>query len=156
MVRKKPFKDQDDPIAHMVELLAAEAANAGTPFSEAEKLALASGSSSSHLGLETLAHEDFRQRDKKLIEQILERERRSATNEPKSFGNSLEWAGDGSYPEIVALTESVVLEMRKKLPRAARYWLWIKDGLQLMGCGLLVVLGMLAAVIVAGFVFHWK
>jgi hypothetical protein len=67
-----------------------------------------------------------------LIEQLLEKETGADVADPRSFGNSLEWAGDLRYPLIVAVTEEVVSERReadKTKPRA----LWIKDKFRLVG-----------------------
>jgi hypothetical protein len=58
-------------------------------FSEDEKKILASECSS-----EKAVPEELRQRAKKLIEQLLRKETSGAVTDPKSFANSLEWAGD--------------------------------------------------------------
>ncbi len=149
-IRKSPFDRHEDPVEHMVALLSEEAANVRTPFSEEEKKIL---------GREVIRGESipegFRQKAKKLIEQILKREQEAeASKDAKNFGNTLEWAGDPDYPNIVALTEEVVTEGRSRegLPRL-HGGRWSKDRLQLIGCAFSVVLFMCLAVAVFGLIF---
>jgi hypothetical protein len=40
-IRKSPFRRNEDPVVHMVELLSREAADAGTPLGDADKKILA-------------------------------------------------------------------------------------------------------------------
>jgi hypothetical protein len=152
-VRKNPFADHEDPVAHMVALLGREAESAGTPFTEAEKKILATT-----FAPEEPLLEEFRQRTMKLIEELLRKEQTSgAVPDPKSFDNSLEWAGAGSYPNIVALTEEVVTSggSRKSLPRLHGIR-WAKDRMQMLGCALTIVLLMLLIVGISAVFFHRK
>jgi hypothetical protein len=150
-ILKNPFANHEDPVEHMVELLCKEAESAGTPFSEVEKKILASESTS-----EESVPEELRQRAKKLIEELLRKEQTSgAVTNPKSFDNSLEWAGDPGYPNIVALTEEVVTSggSLKALPKL-RGRRWAKDRIQLLGCALSIVLVMLLIVGIFTVVFY--
>ncbi len=152
-IRKSPFASNEDPAEHMVSLLAKEAEIAGTPFGEAERKILLREAAPAEP-----VPEQLQQRAKKLIEQLLRKEQSSASSaDPKSFDNSLEWAGDPGYPNIVALTEEVVCSggSLKALPRLhGRRWL--KDTTQLVGCAFSVVLLMLLIVVVIGLVFQRK
>ena len=152
-IRKSPFTRHEDPIYHMVELLSKEAQAGGTPFSEDEKSILAR-----EVVPGGLIPEELQVKAKKLIEQLLEKEERSGEpSDPKSFGNSLEWAGDPDYPNIVALTEQVVCSgaTTKNLPRL-HGWSWIKDRVGLIGCAISIVLVMFLVVVIASIVFRSK
>jgi hypothetical protein len=74
----------------------------------------------------------------------------------KSFGSSLQWAGDSGYPNIVSLAEEVAREMRGEAFPSLQGWNLVKDRIQLVGCGLLVVLLMLVTVTAAGFLLAGK
>jgi hypothetical protein len=151
--RKSPFDRQEDPIEHMVALLSNEAANAGIPLSDDDKKLLAS-----EVMPGARISEELRNRTKKLIEGTLKREQASGPDEdPKSFGNSLEWAGDPGYPNIVMLTEEVITSgtSRKSLaPLHGRRWL--KDNGQLIGCRLAVVLFLMLIGITIGLISERK
>lgn len=129
-IRNNPFADGQDPAEHMVALIAAEAERSGTPLNKAEKQTLLD-----HWDPETIVPKDFRTKAKKLIEQTFNYE--AAPDNPLSLGNSVEWAGDQSYPTIVALTEEVMLERGEK-PRLGRRR-QIIDLIQLVGCGVVTV-----------------
>jgi hypothetical protein len=151
-IRKSPFGRQEDPIEHMVVLLSNEALNAGVPLSDGERMLLASefipGAPIS---------EELRNRTKKLIEKILAREQESQAEDLRSFGNSLEWAGDPDYPNIVMLTEEVVCSggSRRNLP-PLHGWRRFKDRFQLIGCGLSLILLMFLIVIASTLIFGRK
>jgi hypothetical protein len=150
---KNPFASHEDPLAHMVALLSKEAESAGTPFSEDDKKILASESRA-----EESVPEELRQKAKKLIEELLRKEQSSgAVTDPKSFDNSLEWAGQPGYPNIVALTEEVVASggSLKTLPKLHGKR-WANDRFQLLGCGLSIVLLMFLIVGILTVVFHRK
>lgn len=150
-VRKSPFGRDEDPVRHMVELLSQEADRAGSPLTDRDREALAREKSRS----EPLP-EDLRQRAKDLIVRIFESEPWDEfENDPKCFSNSIEWAGDSRYPNVVALAEEVRCDIARLTP-PLHGWSRVKDAVQLVGCGLLVVLLMFAVVIGAGFLFHWK
>ncbi len=147
---KNPFANHEDPMEHMIELLSKEAEHAGTPFNADEKKILRSKASSGEP-----IPEELRRKSKTLIEQLLNREKAADTSgDPKSFNNSLGWAGDSSYPNIVALTEEVVTsgtgDLRLRGRRLA------KDRIQLIACAVVVILLMLLFVAGLSFVFHWK
>jgi hypothetical protein len=148
-ILRNPYARHEDPVEHMVALLSKEAESAGTPFSEDEKKVLSSQSTS-----EDPVPEELRQRAKKLIEALLRKEQSSgAVTGPKSFDNSLEWAGESSYPNIVALTEEVVTS--KALPQRHGKR-WVKDMIQLLGCALGIVLLMMLIVVFVSFIFQSK
>jgi hypothetical protein len=117
---------------HMIELLSKEAAHAGTPFNPDEKKILRSKASSGEA-----IPEELRRKSKTLIEQLLNREKAAETrSDPKSFNNSLGWAGESSYPNIVALTEEVVTSGTDDVRLHGRRW--VKDQIQLLGCAVVV------------------
>jgi hypothetical protein len=147
-IRKSPFTDGRDPIAHMLALIAAEAERAGTPLNEAEKQLLLD-----HWDHKAIVPEEFRTKAKRLIEQTFDYE--ADPDSPLSLGNSVEWAGDGSYPTIVALTEEVMLERSEKLPRL-RGRRKIIDRLQLVGCGVVAVILMMLVVALLSWLFGHK
>jgi hypothetical protein len=100
-IRRNPFASHEDAVEHMLELLCKEAENAGTPFNVDERKILRSEASSREP-----VPEELRRKSKTLIEQLLRREQAAGTsNNPKSFNNALGWAGERSFPIIVALTE---------------------------------------------------
>ena|SRR5258708_6672455 len=150
-IRKSPFASHEDPVEHMVALLSKEAENAGTPFSADEKKILRSERASGEP-----VPEELRQKSRKLIQQLLKKEQtREADKDPKSFDSSLEWAGDGEYPNIVALTEEVVMSGGfGRLPLHGRRL--AKDRAQLVGCALSVVLFMFLIVAAFSVFFHRK
>jgi len=121
----------------MLTLIAAEAERSGTPLNEDEKQMLLA-----HWDPETLVPEDFRTKAKKLIEQTFNYE--AAPDNPLSLGNSVEWAGDQSYPTIVALTEEVMLERGQKPRLGGRRQ--IIDLIQLVGCAVVAVILMMFVV----------
>jgi hypothetical protein len=146
-----PFGRDEDPLDHMVELLSDEAIKDGVPLTERDREILARENSR----LEPMP-EVLRQRAKDLITRIFEGEPLDEFGrDPKCFSCSLQWAGDGRYPNIVALAEEVACDIaRPSVPLLG--WKRVKDKLQLVGCGLLLVLLMFAIVIGAGFLFGWK
>jgi len=150
-IRKSPFAKHEDPVEHMMLLLSKEAEDAGTPFSTDEKKILRSERTTGES-----VPEELREKSTKLIAQLLRKEQtRDADNDPKRFNSSLEWAGDGEYPNIVALTEEVIMSGGfGGLPQHGRRL--VKDQMYLVGCALFVVL--LMALLVAAFsmLFHWK
>jgi len=148
---KSPFAPDEDAAEHMVKLLSTEAEKSGTPLTDLDKEILAKGSSPEQVP------EDLRRKAKKLITSMyLAEPWDELERDPKSFGNSLQWAGDSSYPNIVALAEEVACEMRGEAFPPFQGWKLAKDRMQLIGCGVLVVLVMFAMVIGAGFLFGWK
>jgi hypothetical protein len=143
---KSPFKRNEDPVGHMVELLSNEASKAGTPLTDLDKEILANNEP---------IPEDLEKRARELIARIFEAEPlEEFERDPKCFSSSLQWAGDLGYANIVGLAEQVAYETaRSAQPQG---WKLVKDKAQLIGCGLLVVLFMFAVVIAAGFLFGWK
>jgi hypothetical protein len=145
-VRKSPFAGPDEASRHMVELLANEAEITGTPLTAPEKEILSQE--------DTPLPEGLRQKAKDLIRKIFEAE--DSDGDPKSFGNSMLWAGDRGYPNVVALAEEVSCDLSRTAYPHTHGWELVKDRAQLIGCAILVVLLMFAIVTVAGIVFHWK
>jgi hypothetical protein len=137
----------------MVELLSEEAMKDGVPLTESDKKILASESSERSC-LEPMP-EALRRRVKELIVRIFQAEPFDEFDrDPKCFSCSMQWVDDdGRYPNIVALAEEVV---RERQPASLSGWKLVKDKLLLWGCGLLVVLLMLAIVAGAGFLFDGK
>jgi hypothetical protein len=151
--RRSPFSSPEEAASHMVELLAKEAESAGTPLTDQEKEILLQASSESPFSVA----EDLRQKAKVLIRRIFEAEAPDEFDrEPKSFSDSLLVAGDRGYSNVVALAEEVSREIREAAYPQQHGWRFAKDRMQLVGCGILVVLLMFVVVIVAGIVFHWK
>jgi hypothetical protein len=147
---RNPFANHEDPVEHMIELLSNEAEHSGTPFNADEKEILRSKAS-----VGEPIPEELRRKFKTLIGQLLNREQAAKTSsEPKSFNNSLGWAGESSYPNIVVLTEEVVMSGTGEL--RLRGWRRAKDQIQLLGCAVVVILVMLLLVAGLSFVFHWK
>jgi hypothetical protein len=147
---KNPFANHEDPVEHMIELLSKEAEHAGTPFNANEKQILRSKASSGEA-----VPEELRRKSKTLIQQILSREQAAATtSDPKSFNNSLGWADESNYPNIVALTEEVVTSGTGDLHLHGRRW--AKDQIQLLGCAVVVILLLLLLGAGLSFIFHWK
>jgi hypothetical protein len=147
---KNPFASHEDPVEHMMELLSKEGEDAGTPFDATERKILCSGASN-----KAPVPEELQRKSKTLIEQLLRREQTTETSkDPKSFNNSLEWAGESSYPNIVALTEEVVTSGTGVLRLHGRGW--AKDKIQLVGCALAVVLLMFLLVVSFSVIFHGK
>jgi len=148
-ISKSPFGRDEDPVKHVVELLSREADEAGTSLTALEKEILAQDN------LESMT-DDLRHRAKGLIARIYEAEPWAEfEGDPKSFANSLEWVRDSRYPNVVALAEEVRCEIAGLTP-PLQGWKRVKDAVQLVGCGLLVVLLMFAIVITAGFLLGWK
>jgi hypothetical protein len=154
-IRKSPFGRHEDPIEHMVALLSKEAESGGTPLSEADKKILAS-----EVTRARPVPEELRVRATKLIEQILEKEKAQlgdAEGDPKSFGRTLEWAGDPDYPNIVALTEEVVLSRRARAGQPHGHGqARLKNAARLLVYGLLLVFLVILVVVIVGAVFHLK
>ncbi len=101
--------------------------------------------------------DELRRRAKNLIRKIFEAEHPDEFDEGRvSFGNSMLWAGDRSCPNVVALAEEVARDIRATTNPRLHGWRVVKDRMQLLGCGILVVLLMLVVVILAGIAFHWK
>jgi len=103
-VKKSPFSRDEDPKVVMIDYVRREAASRGEPLSEPEVLLLSKESKN--------VPEETRVRLKALIELIVERERYSdaSISDPKSFINSMGWAGDMQYPLVVQLAEEVFCE----------------------------------------------
>jgi len=147
---KSPFRRDEDPVEHMIALLSNEAAKLGVPFSDKDREILAEERSD-----QNPIPEDLRERVKDLIARILHAESDPFETDPKSFGNSIQWA-DPHYPNIVALAEEVACELSAEVYPPLRGWARVKDQLQLVGCGCLVVLLMFTAVVIAGELLGWK
>src|SRR5277367_4624473 len=98
-VKRSPLALDEDPLDHMVELLSDEAIRDAVPLIERDREILANESSRIAPMPEVL-----QQRAKDLITRIFEAEPPDEREtDPKCFRCSLEWEGDGRYPNIVAL-----------------------------------------------------
>ena len=138
-IRKSPFVGGEEPTAHMITLISAEAERAGTPFTEAEKQILLR-----EWHPETIVPEDLEAKARKLIERTFDHE--VDPDDPRSLGNSVMWAADQNYATIAVLTEEVIRARGEKLPRL-RGRAWAIDRVQLFGCGFasVILLMLLAA-----------
>lgn len=149
---KSPFGRDEDPIHHMVELLSKEAEKAGTPLTDLDKETLAEECSDTRA-----MPDDLRWRAKELIARIFEGELSDEfVRDPKCFSSSLQWAGDQSYPNIVALAEEVYCDINPTAFHSLHGWEFAKDRMQLIGCGVLAVLLMFAIGIAGSILFGWK
>ena len=133
-IRKSPFQTEEEAAERMVDLLAAQAEFSGFTLSPDEK---------NLLSTECPIPGDLREKSKNLIQRVLLKETREDSESPISFGSSLMWAGDLFYPNVVRLTEEVVIEGRAAgiLPQPPNRHGWglLKDKAALIGCGLLVI-----------------
>jgi hypothetical protein len=151
-VRKSPFKSQIEATAQMVNLLSREAEAQGTPLSEDERKLL---SSDAEGGI--CLSEDFRLRIIGLVESLVRQQRVLESNDKQnSFLAAFEWASDAYSPQIVVLTWQVIDSGVLGPPPKLHGRKWLKDKVQLVGCGLLVVLFMLLVVVLIAFVFDRK
>jgi hypothetical protein len=149
---KSPFGRDEDPVKHMLELLCTEAEKAGTPLTDQDQAILASERSEL-----APVPDDLRQKTKKLIARMLEAESYDEFEwDPKSFGFSLQWVSDSTYPNLVDLTEEVSGELRGTAYPRPRGWKLYKDRMLLIGSGLLVVFLMLAISSSLSLLFGWK
>jgi hypothetical protein len=153
--QNSPFSSPEEAAKNMVELLAQEGEKAGTPLTDREKELLLQTRSDSLYSLSD--SEELRQKAKALISRIFEAESPEEFDRgPRSFSDSMLWAGDAAHPNIVALAEEVCRDIRKMGYPPLRGWKWAKDHMQLVGCGCLVVLAMFVMITIAGIVNHWK
>jgi hypothetical protein len=148
-IRKSPFAGHEDPLTHMLALLSEEAEKSGITFTADEKTILRSERTRG----ESIP-EGLREKSKKLIEQLLIKERSKDSDEdPKGFSNSLQWAGDGAYPNVVALAEEVIMSGGfGAVPLQGKRL--VKDRMSLVGCALLVVLFMALVIAAVSVLFH--
>ena len=109
----------------MLDLFAAEARNLGHHLTDSE--------------LDLLAREcplpaDLEYDAKEIITQLLAKEALQAEadsrEDPKSFGNTLDWANEPKYPNIARLTEEAISGSTRE-PRL-RGWRCVADGLLLV------------------------
>jgi hypothetical protein len=143
--RKNPVESPEDAVKRLVDLVADAGDKDGSPLTPLDREILAT---------QEPVPEDLRRRVSQLIPGILEDEQFDESPwDPKSFTNSLQWAGDSHYSNIVAITEEVISGIeRTKL----HGWKLAKDRILVIVCGLLVVFCMLAIVTAMGFLFGWK
>jgi len=147
-IRKSPFDRDEDPAKRMLELLAKEAERAGAPFSEEEQEILAT---------RTIIPVELDIRARNLIEQMLERETVAGPDrDPKSFGNSLEWADCDNGPNVVELTIAVASDRRAMHPPPTQWGLWLKDKIGLVGCAFAAVILMMLFVAAISLLFDHK
>jgi hypothetical protein len=143
--RKSPFASDEDAVAHMVQLVAAQAEKLGTPLS-VEEGGLLLEEAVPH----KIASEESEARFRTLIEQTFDSE--VDLDDPMNLGNSIQWAGAERYPKIVALAEEVVLSRGEKFPQLRGRRL-MTDRMQLVGCGIVAVILMLSVVALLSWLF---
>jgi hypothetical protein len=147
-IRKSPFGRDEDPAKHMLALLAKEAERAGVPLSEEEQEILASRT---FVPLEL----DSKARD--IIDQMPEKERVAGPDrDPKSFGNSLEWADCDNGSNVVELTIAVASDKRAMYPPPIQWGLWFKDKIGLVGSAFAVVILLMLFAGALSFLFDHK
>jgi hypothetical protein len=135
----------------MVNLLSYEAETDGVPLTETEKKLLGE----EFVPGKTIPNE-FRERVKRLISKVLERQQNTATNGgQRSFGDALEWVEPG-YPNIAALAEEVITSggFGALPPRHGKAWM--KDRAQLIGCAIVLVMVLMTIGIAISFLFDHK
>jgi hypothetical protein len=136
----------------MVSLLSQEAVRSGIPLTEAEERILVAEFVP---GLPIT--EDFHERTKRLIGQILQRERETPLEErTKSFVSSIEWAGDQNYPNIVAIAEEVITGGGLGPMPPLRGRAWLKDRTKLIGCAFFAVLCLMLIILAVSYFSRGK
>ncbi len=146
--RNSPFANSEDAAKHMVALVAAQADKVGAPLSEEEQRLLLEGAATPKI-----AEEESDRRFRKLIEQAFDYE--VNPDDPMSLSSTVQWAGDGRYPKIVALAEEIIISRGEKRPRL-RGRRQIIDLIQLVGCGVVVVILMMLVVALLSWLFGSK
>jgi hypothetical protein len=137
----------------MVQLVAAQAEKTGVPLTDEERRMLLTDAIPGDGMPGDEASEQLDAKARKLIEQTFDAE--VEPDDPKNLGNSLQWAGDGRYPRIVALTEDVIRSRGENFARL-RGRRWAIDRIQLVGCGVVVVIVMMLVVVLFGWLFGDK
>jgi hypothetical protein len=151
--QNSPFASDEDAAAHMVALVAAQAEKSGTPLSDEERRMLLDDAIPADAMPRNVASEELDARVRRLIEQTFDGE--NDPDDPKTLGNSLQWAGDRQYPRIVALTEDVIRSRRERFTRG-KGRRWIVDRIQLVGCGVVAVILMMLFAAFLGWLFEHK
>ncbi len=150
LIKRSPFRRDEDPVEHMVNLLANEAIKAGSPLSVLEKEILIK-----EYSIVEPMPEELRERAKQLIARIFEGEPWDEFDRtPKGFSSSLEWADD-SRSNIVVLAHEVACEVARLSP-PPHGWGLVKDKLQLDGCAVLFIVIIGAGIAAIQALFGWK
>lgn len=137
---KSPFGPGEDPAELMISQIAREANAAGQPLTEEQRKRLLE-----EVAVASSEPDEFQHNVRRLIESIIKREREAAGPwNPGSFLGTIEWAGDGRYPLVVQIAESVVSETPWPLPR----WYNAKDILLCIGCAFVVIV--VTAIVIVG------
>lgn len=131
-IRKSPFASGEDPVEHILGLLAKEADRASTPLAEAERSIL-----TAKWDPETPISEELHAKTRNLIDLVFDHE--SDVDDPRNLGNSLAWASESGYSNLSVLAEEVIRSRGERLPRL-RGRRWIIDRIQLLGCGFAAVI----------------
>jgi hypothetical protein len=151
LIKRSPFRQDEDPAEHMVNLLSDMAMKAGTPLSDLDRKILGEENPDNEA-----IPEGLRQRAKQLIVRIFEGEPwDDLERDPKDFGSSLEWASDSRCSNIVMLAEEVACEIAHPLPHL-HGWGLVKDKLQLIGCAVLFIVILGASIAAIQALFGWK
>jgi hypothetical protein len=145
LIRKNPFRPDEDAADFMIEMVNREAAAEGEPLSAEERQQLRAEFNPKGL---TFSYE-VDQRLRRLVRQVLERE--VATGEedsPRGFSSAIEWAADQEYPLVAHLAIEVCGE-HPEWRRERTGWEKFKDGLRCLGCAvvLIIVLGLVSALL---------
>jgi len=148
---KNPFGPDENPVKHLVKLLANEAERAGAQLTDQDREILSKESSP-----QDPVPEDLKQKAKELITRIFDAEPDEFERDPKSFSDSLQWAGAKSYPNIVAIAEEVLYGRAGTRYPQLQGWRLAKDRMLLIISGVLVVFLMFAIVIAGHFLFGWN
>ena len=151
--QKSPSASDEDAAAHMVALVAAQAEKARAPLSDEERRMLLNEAIPGNAMPGNAASEELDARVRKLIEQTFDAE--IEPDDPKNLGNSVQWAGDGQYPKIVALTEDIIRSRSEKFTRL-RGRRWVIDRIQLVGCGVVAVIFLMLFSALVGWLFGHK
>lgn len=131
-LRKNPFRSEEDPVEHILDLLAKEAERARTPLTDAERSILAAKWDPA-----SAISDELHAKTSKLVALVLDHE--ANIDAPKSLGNSLEWATESGHSNVTAIIEGVICSRGERLPRL-RGRRWVVDRIQLVGCAFVAVI----------------
>lgn len=147
---KGVFASPEVAVRHMVELLAIRAEFDGTPLTGHDKDLLLQDRSK-----KIPLPDDLRQRAVNLIGKIFEAEDVRTADDPGV--SAMPCSGPMAQDTLTSsfLAEQVACDIAH-VSNPPQGWPLVRDRVQLIGCGILVVLTMFGIVIAVGFIFHWK
>ena len=149
MTPSTPFAPDEDITGYMVDLVSLEAEIAGQALQDGEKELLAERFSPGRP-----IPDEFRERAKCLILNILERERNTDA-QGKSFAAAME-SLDVEYPTIAALTEELAASGRLGGAAASQGAPTGSEKMQLIGCAITLVVALLMIGMMVSFFFARK